>query len=300
MNKTPETPDASETPPPPAKPRGELHQALQLIWVLARRETSAEYKGTVLGRLWSLINPLATIAVFAVVFGIIFRGGVEPGINSGIHSFALYIGIGVLCWGYLTRVILNGMNAFLGNAGLLTKVYFPRYVLVLSSTVAQTFNFLFELLALLLVCILMGGPGVLLYVPLLLPVLVLTGAFGTGLALILSVASVYFRDISHLWTIFTQVWMYASGVVFPLSMLISAQDSLYEKGWSFGGKPLPLEFLFRLNPAELLLEAWRAVFYDFTVAGTEVWLGSLAWTVVVLGLGILVYRRYSGRIVEEL
>ena len=278
----------------------EFKHAMSLVWVLAKRETSAEYKGTVLGRLWSLINPLATIAVFSVIFGVIFRGGVEPGINSGIHSFALYIGIGVLCWGYLSRVILNGMNAFMGNAGLLTKVYFPRYVLVLAATAAQSFNFLFELLALLLVCIAMGGFGVLPYVPLLVPILVLTAAFGTGLALILGIASVYFRDISHLWTIFTQIWMYASGVVFPLSMLVAAQDSLFEKGIGWDGKPLPLDVIFRLNPAELLLEAFRAVFYDFTVPGVEVWLEATAWAAVTLLAGVLVYRRHQAWIVEEI
>lgn len=283
----------------PAK-RAELRHTAQLIRVLARRETTAEYKGTALGRLWSLINPLATIAVFSVVFGIIFRGGVEPGINSGIHSFALYIGIGVLCWGYLSRVITNGMKSFMNNTGLLTKVYFPRYALVLASTVAQTFNFLFELLALGLVTWAMGGSGVLFYVPLLIPIVVLTGVFGTGLALLLAVTSVYLRDISHLWSIFSQVWMYASGVVFPLSMLLDAQDSLYRKGLSWGGQPLPLDVIFRVNPAELILEAYRGVFYDYAVAGPEVWLGILAWTLLSLGVGVGVYHRHSARIVEEL
>lgn len=280
--------------------REEIRHTAQLIKVLARRETTAEYKGTALGRLWSLINPLATILVFSIVFGVIFRGGVEPGINSGIHSFALYIGIGVLCWGYMSRVITNGMKSFMNNSGLLTKVYFPRYALVLASTLAQTFNFMFELLALLLVTLAMGGPRVLIYVPLLIPIVLLTGVFGTGLALLLAVTSVYLRDISHLWSIFTQVWMYASGVVFPLSMLLAAQDSLYRKGISWGGEPLPLEIIFRINPAELILEAFRAVFYDYTVPGPEVWLGILAWTLVSLGIGVLVYRRHSGRLVEEL
>lgn len=288
------------SPTPSAVKKSEFRHTMALVWVLAKREISAEYKGTALGRLWSLINPLATIAVYAAIFGVIFRGGVEPGINSHVQSFALYIGIGVLCWGYLSRVILNGMNAFMSNAGLLTKVYFPRYVLILASTLAQTFNFLFELLALLIVCALVGGPLVFLYVPFLVPVLIITAAFGTGLALMLGIATVYFRDISHLWEIFTQVWMYASGVVFPLSMLVAAQDSLYEKGISFKGQPLPLDIIFRINPAELLLEAYRAVFYDFTAPPLEVWLGSIAWTLVNLLFGILIYRKFQARIVEEI
>ncbi|WP_346727478.1 ABC transporter permease [Mobiluncus mulieris] len=293
---------SSPHPEPPAgiSRKAEYLHACQLVWVLARREISAEYKGTVLGRLWSLINPLATIAVFAVIFGVIFRGGVEPGRNSGIDSFALWIGIGVLCWGYLSRVITNGMNTLVGNAGLLTKVYFPRWVLVLASTVAQTFNFLFELLVLLIVTMLMGGSKVLLYVPLLIPILLLSAAFGTGLALLLSVGTVYYRDISHLWGIFTQIWMYASGVVFPLSMLVSAQETLAAKGFNWGGKPLPLDVIFRINPAELILEANRAVFYDYAVAPPEVWLGITIWAVLSLLAGILVFKKASKRIVEEL
>lgn len=278
----------------------ELSRAWTLTWVLARREITAEFKGVVIGRLWSLINPLATIAVFAVIFGLIFRGYVEDGINSGINSFALYIGIGVLYWGYFSRIISNGMKALMGNADLLKKVYFPRYVLVLASTLAQTSNFLFELLALTIVCILIGGFGVLPYLLLLIPALILTAAFGTGLALVMSIGVVYFRDIQHFWLIFNQIWMYASGVVFPLKMLLDAQDSLTRKGLTWNGQPLPLELIFRSNPAELFLELFRAVFYDFAVPSYQVWLASLAWTVFMLGLGILVFHRHSGRIVEEL
>lgn len=277
-----------------------LRHVLQLIWVLAKREISSEYKGTALGRLWSLINPLATIAVFSVIFGVIFRGGVAPGRNSGIDSFALWIGIGVLCWGYFSRIITNGMNALVGNAGLLTKVYFPRYVLIVASTVAQTFNFLFELAVLLIVTSLVGGPRVLLYVPLLIPILLLTALFGTGLALQLSVGCVYFRDLSHLWGIFNQIWMYASGVVFPLSMLVSAQETLFQRGWSWQGKPLAFDVIFRINPAELILEAFRFVFYEYDFPTPEVWLGIIGWTTVSLGLGITCYRLASPRIVEEL
>lgn len=271
-----------------------------LTWVLSKRVVSAEYRGTVLGRIWSLINPLVTIAVFAVIFGVVFRGGVEPGVNSGIDSFALWIGIGVLCWGYLIGVINDGMGALVGNSGLLTKVYFPRYVLVLSATIARTFDFLFELAVLVAVTTVMGGLRVLLFIPLLLVILLVTGVFSFGLALFLSIATVYFRDITHLWGIFAQVWMYASGVVFPLTMLKSAQEHLFENGWGLRGKPLPLDFWFRLNPAELILEAFRAVLYDYMLPSPEICLGVLGWTAFTLLLGILTYRKFSPRIVEEL
>lgn len=277
-----------------------LAHDLHLVWVLARRQAVAEYKGTFLGRAWSLINPVATILVYTVIFGVVFRGGVEPGINSGVHSFALWIAIGVICWGYFQRVIMAGMNAFVNNAGLLTKVYFSRWVLVLSAAVAETLSFAFELGVLVVLMLIAGGPMVLAYLPALVIVVAITGLFATGLALTLAVGAVYFRDITHFWSIISQVWMYASGVVFPLSMLADAQASLYEKGWRMGDGPLPLVDIFKANPAEQLLECFRSLLYDFALPQPSVWLGALGWTAASLAVGVAVYWRFSDRIVEEL
>ena len=116
----------------------------------------------------------------------------------------------------------------------------------------------------------------------------------------LAIASVYFRDISHLWQIFNQVWMYASGVVFPLSMLDQLQNRLFAQGWQINGHPLPLTTTFRMNPAELFLEAYRSCLYDFANPSLGVWLGCLGWAVLSFGLGRWVFSRYSARIVEEL
>ncbi|MDO5672162.1 MAG: ABC transporter permease [Actinomycetaceae bacterium] len=277
-----------------------FRHVLNLTLTLAKREVTSEYKGTALGRVWSLINPLATIAVFAIIFGVVFRGRVEPGLNSGIDSFALWIGIGVLSWTFLSTGIIKGMNALVANAGLLTKVYFPRYVLVVSAMLALCFNFSFEVIVMVLVMGLVGGPQLLLYVPMLLVVVVLTALFSTGLGLTLSVATVYFRDIRHLWGIFNQVWMYASGVIFPISMLATVQESLFEKGWQLGGGPIPLTTIFRANPAEMYLEGFRSILYDFATPPWEVWASMLGWALASMVIGVLVFTRHSGRIVEEL
>ena len=110
----------------------------------------------------------------------------------------------------------------------------------------------------------------------------------------------YFRDISHLWQIFNQIWMYASGVVFSLSMLNKVQTDLAAKGWTWGGEPLPIVTIFRLNPAELFLEAYRSTLYGFAMPSWQVWLGCAAWAFGIFGLGSLIFRRFSARIVEEL
>lgn len=282
------------------QPTSRRTTTLNLIAQLTRRQISSEFKGTALGRLWSFINPLATIAVYAVIFGLVFRGTVEPGRNSDVDSFALWIGIGVLSWNYLSSGITRGMDALTGNSGLLTKVYFPRYALVVTEVLSLTYDFFFELAVLVAIMALVGGPEVLVMVPGILLVTLLTGFFSLGLGLTLSIVSVYFRDISHLWAVFNQVWMYASGVVFPLSMLQSVQDRLTADGWTILGHSIPLVTLFKINPAQCYLEAFRSLLYDFAGPSASVWLLCFGWAALSLLLGMWVFSRHSARIVEEL
>ena len=275
-------------------------RVIDLTLRMAQRSISSEFKGTALGRVWSFINPLATIAVYALIFGVVFRGKAVPGVNSGLTSFALWIGVGVIAWNFISSGIQRGMDSLVGNAGLLTKVYFPRQVLVYSTVLALAYDFAFELAVIGIVMLVAGGPGVLLMIPSVIAVTVLACLFVTGMGMVLAIASVYFRDISHLWKIFNQIWMYASGVVFSLSMLNDVQNELYEQGWRIGGQPLPIVTLFRLNPAELFLEAYRSCLYGFANPSWKVWLGCAGWALGVYALGVLVFKRFSARIVEEL
>ena len=278
----------------------DARQTLDLTLRLTQRSVSSEFKGTTLGRLWSFINPLATIAIFALIFGVVFRNGVPPGRNSGIDSFALWIGIGVLSWTFFSSGIMSSMNALVTNSGLLTKVYFPRQVLIYSAVLSLAVDFAFELLVLVIIAMILGGPGVLAMIPALLAVTVLVGMFAVGLGLMLSIATVYFRDLGHLWQIFNQMWMYASGVVFPLTMVNKVQNDLFDKGWQVNGGPIPLTTILRLNPAETYLEAFRSCLYDFALPSLPVFLACLAWAVVMLTLGLVFFRRHSASIVEEL
>ena len=278
----------------------DARQTLDLTLRLTQRSVSSEFKGTALGRLWSFINPLATIAIFALIFGVVFRNEVPPGRNSGIDSFALWIGIGVLSWTFFSSGIMASMNALVDNAGLLTKVYFPRQVLIYSAVLSLAVDFAFELLVLVIIAMILGGPGVLAMIPALLVVTVLVGMFAVGLGLMLSIATVYFRDLGHLWQIFNQMWMYASGVVFPLTMVNKVQNDLFDKGWQVNGGPIPLTTILRLNPAETYLEAFRSCLYDFALPSQPVFLACLAWAIVMLTLGLVFFRRHSASIVEEL
>lgn len=269
---------------------------LNLLKNLTLREIRSQYKRTALGRIWSLINPLAQIAIFSLVFGLLFQISAPPGTNSGLTVFPVWIGIGVITWGFISGAISAGMGSLIGNAGLLTKVYFPRSVLVTSSILSMGFTYATELLVLIAIVAVVGGPQVLLYVVLLIPLLALTITFVLGIALLLSVASVYFRDLQHLWGIFTQVWMYASGVMFPLQLVRDAEERIALEQ----GIRLPLVALFQANPAERFLSAYRNILYDFQVPPLDTWITLILWSVGSLVVGTLVFRRLARDIVEEI
>lgn len=280
---------------------------LNLVVNLTLREVRSQYKRTTLGRLWSLLNPLATIAIFSIIFGLLFRMQPHTGEHSGIQAYALWVACGLIPWTFISGGIQAAMASLTSNAGLLTKVWFPRHVLVTSSVMSLVATFSIELLVLLVIMLVasvvaigVGGLVVLAYLPVLLLVVALTAAFVLGIGLVLSVAVVYFRDIQHLWGIVTQAWFYASGVVFTFDLVEQADASLAESGVSVFGAPIPLVEIFRLNPAYHFLEAYRAVLYDFTFPDLTTWLVMIGWSAAVLVIGALVFRRFQGRIVEEL
>lgn len=267
------------------------NRTLNLLVNLTMREIKGQYKRTALGRLWSLLNPLANIAVYSFVFGLLFGAKQAVGINSNINSFALWVACGVIPWGFLATGTSIGRGSLHDNAGLLTKVYFPRFVLPTASILALASTFLTELGVLALVMGIAGGPGILLRLPVVLPVLVLNTAFVLGISLVLSVAMVYFGDIQHIWSIFLQLWLYASGIVIPISMVQQAQE---------GHPSLPLVAFFEANPTYQYVEAYRDIMYDWVVPSWDRWLVMLIWAIVAMGIGTLVFRKFSGRIVEEL
>lgn len=274
--------------------------AWHVLRSLTSRDVKGQYKRTLLGRLWSLISPLAQIAIYGLVFGLLFKADPAVGINSGIDTYGLWLGVGIIVWNFINSGIRDAMTSYLQFSGLLKKVHLPRWTLPLSKVLSRTITFLSELAVLALVCGIFGGIEVLLRIVMLAPLVVLTGIFVYGVGLTLGIALVYFRDIEHFWSIFTQAWFYGSGVMFPLSTVAAAQESLDESGATFLGMQVPLLAVFQANPAFEIMTAFRRVLYDFAWPDMQSMLTITAWSVGTLAVGILTYRRLQGRIVEEL
>ena len=116
------------------------------LWVnLTLRELRGKYKRSFLGWGWSLINPLATMVIFTVVFSVLLKSNPAPGDPSGLHVFALFLLCGLLPWNYLSNSMTGGMYSLVGNANLVKKVYFPREVLVAANVASWLFSLLIEM-----------------------------------------------------------------------------------------------------------------------------------------------------------
>jgi ABC-type polysaccharide/polyol phosphate export permease len=265
-----------------------------LLVNLTLREIRGKYKRTLLGQGWSLLNPIATLLIYTVVFGFVLRVPVPVGEPSGIQVFALYLACGLLPWTFFNNAINGGMGALIANANLLRKVFFWRPTLVISSVLSWVVTFGIEL-GVLIVALLLFGSMPLPWIPVVVLAVVLLTLFAMGIALLLSVANVYFRDTQHFVSIGMQLWFYATPIVYPYSLIQEQAARMRAAGNDF-----PLETIYRLNPLDRFVSLFRAPLYDNTF---PYW-GDLLFCVVAavgsLGLGIWVFTRSQHRLVEEL
>src|SRR6478609_4188504 len=270
----------------------------ELLVNLTMREVRSQFKRTTLGRLWSFINPLATIAIYSVVFGYILQSPIEPGLNSGIHLFALFLAAALIPWTFLSGAIMSGMGSIVNNSGLLSKVYFPRFILPVSTILAMTVTFAIELSLLTVIMAIVGGPEVFIFLPGLILLMLMTVLFCIGIALMLSIAMVYFRDTQHFMNIFIQLWFYATPIIYSETLVLSLQERARADGWTLFGQPFPLFFLYNLNPAARITGSFRRMLYDYVWPSWEDWAVVSLWAAIALGAGTLVFRKFSARVVE--
>lgn len=271
----------------------DLFAARELLANLTLREVRGQYKRTILGRLWSLLNPLATMLVYTIVFAFILRIQPAPGDPSGVDVFAVWLLCGLLPWAFFANVVQTGMGSIIANAGLVQKVYFPRIVLPLSLTGSIGINWLFEM-GVLAIALIIVGSYFLPWVPLALLMMVLLAAYATGLALVLAIANVYFRDTQYLMGIVMQIWFYLTPVIYPASLVKDPSDRL---GGLLGTSITVLD-IYRLNPMERFVEIMRNLLYDNRWPAVDDMLYFAIVSLLSLVIGVLIFRRFESRMAE--
>ncbi|MDD4929089.1 MAG: ABC transporter permease [Gallionella sp.] len=245
-----------------------------------KREFQSKYRNSLLGAAWTVINPLAMIVVYTVIFSQVMRSRL-PGVD-GAFAYSIYLCAGVLTWGLFAEIVGRAQNTFLEHANLLKKLSFPRLCLpvVVVANALLNFSIVFGLFSLFL---LISGnfPG-LAYLAML-PVLCILVAFAIGLGISLGVLNVFFRDVGQFFSIVIQFWFWFTPIVYPASIL-----------------PDSVRSLMSYNPMASIIVA----FQDILVTGQwPVWTSLLPasiWAVAMCVLGMRLFRMHAGEMVDEL
>jgi ABC-type polysaccharide/polyol phosphate export permease len=258
----------------------ELVAARGLVRSFLARDLAVRYKGSALGIVWSLLNPLLMMAVYTVVFSHVVRVVLPHG------NYPVFLMAGYLPWTFLTFSLQIGSATLVANGALISKVYFPREALPLSMTLANLVNLVIAV-ALLLVyaayAVGVGAPGLLSLIPL----TVLLLAFVLGLTLLASIGMVYFRDVEFLLGVGLQVWFFLTPIIYTMA---SVREKLHG----------PLLQVFELNPARPFIQGFQSAIYDRHAPPLSTFVACVLLAAGSLTLGSVVFARLSGRIAEEL
>lgn len=245
-----------------------------------KREFQLKYRNSLLGAAWTVINPLAMIVVYTVIFSQVMKAKL-PGVDHGF-AYSIYLCAGVLTWGLFAEIVGRGQNIFIDNANLLKKINFPRICVPVIAVLNAAVNFtiIFSLfLGFLLVSGFWPGTVVLAALPVLLTQLLLS----VGLGITLGVLNVFFRDVGQFFGIFMQFWFWFTPIVYPVSIL-----------------PESVKPLMALNPLYPLVSAYQGIF----VSGqTPDWVSLFYPFLLGLALcavGMHLFRQNAGEMVDEL
>ena len=273
----------------------EVFASRELLANLTLREIRGQYKRTIFGQLWSLVNPLASMLVYTLVFAFILRVEPEAGDPSGLDIFAVWLLCGLLPFAFFSNVVQQGMGSILDNVGLVQKVYFARIVLPLSKVGSVGYNWLFEMGVLVVVLVIFGA-FVWPWLPLVVVTMVLLAIFAAGIALMLAVANVHFRDTQYFVSIIMQIWMYLTPIIYPIS-LVTIQSDKY--GGLFGTTVTILD-VYRINPLERFVAVFRQLLYDNRWPDPRDFLLCAIWALAAFIVGLWIFRRSERGLAEAL
>jgi len=250
----------------------ELWKYRDLIGLFVWRDFVSIYKQTILGPLWYVIQPLLTTLVFTIIFGKIAK---LP--TDGLPPFIFYLS-GIIAWKYFSDCLNNTSNTFVSNAHIFGKVYFPRLTVPVSVVISNLIAFGIQFLLFMGFFFYYWQNSAVIHPQLallLLPILVIQmAALGLGFGIIVSSMTTRYRDLTHLVSFGVQLWMYATPIVYPASSL-----------------PDKWRWILMLNPMAPVVEFFRFAFLGTGSINLQSWLVSIASTVGILFVGIILFSK---------
>ena len=240
------------------------HRAL--VMALLVRQLKIRYRGSILGFVWTFLNPLLLMAVYALVFRFYMR--------LAVPNYALLLLVGLLPWTWFSSSLLEGTNSILGGSALVTKSLFPTEILPTVVVLSNMVNFLLSVPLLVIAAWLYGVPLSPLAWLCLVPVVVLQALFTLGLVLALAALNVHYRDVQHIITNLMLLWFFLTPIVYPASQV-----------------PERFQIILWLNPVALFVETYHAAFVSASLPDAQT-LGMLG--VYTLGSLLIGARIFDG------
>ena len=251
----------------------ELYAYREMIFSLVRRDLKGRYKGSVLGFLWTFLNPLLQLVVYTLVFSVIMRNGIE--------DYYLYLFVALVPWIFFSTSVTGGSSSVWAQQDMVKKIYFPREVLPIEFVTSQFVNMLLSLLVVLVV-LLVSGKGINPVAFLCLPVImVVEYMLALGIALIVSAATVYLRDLEYLLSIITMAWQFLTPVMYSVDQV-----------------PAELMPIFMLNPMTPVIIAYRDILYYKEVPQLGTLVQAAVLGVGLMTIGFIVFRKLQRRFAE--
>ena len=255
----------------------ELYSYRELLKTNVKKEIRGKYKGSLLGVLWSFINPLLQVVVYAIIFPYLMRGTSE--------HYLVYLITGIIPWTFFITSVNQGMTTVRANAGIIKKVYFPREILPISVVLSQLVNFLISCIIIVVFCV---GDGVgLSWHIILLPVITLIfSMFTLGLAFGLGAINVYIKDTEYIIQFMLNMLFYGTPIIYQLDLFAGSSSILYK--------------LINLNPLTHIIMSYRDIFLYHQLPNMKA-LGLVALiSVAVLVIGYLIFKNLQKGFAEEL
>ena len=252
----------------------ELRQYYFLIEQLVGRDFKTKYKRSVLGVLWSFLNPLLTMSVQYIIFSTLFQ--------STIPNFAVYLLIGIVCFSYFSEATSIALNSIVGNASLINKVFVPKYIYPLSSVASSTINLLLSFIPLLIVLFITKTKitSAVLLLPFGILCLIMVSL---GIGMFLASIMVFFRDTQFLWNVLSMLWMYMTPIFYPEDII-------------------PNEFLtiYKMNPLYHIIRFMRCILINGVSPEPKAYLLCLLVSLIPLLIGVTVFRHTQDKFVLKI
>jgi len=272
-----------------------LIQRLAAVWTyrellgnLTRKELKVKYKNSILGFMWSLLNPLLYLIIFSVVFQEILR--------AQIPTYAIFLLSGLLVWNLFSTGLASATGSIVGNASLVQKVWFPREVLPLSSIGAALVHFFLQTLVLASAMVVLRHPPSLLGLVLIIPALISLLLILSGLGVLLSALNVKLRDIQHLLELVLLAWFWFTPIVYEY---LPIQERLGSWSWiAFINPVLPIVMAFQralYNPPSGIVLPDESLLWYFRNLGVSAIVG-----VVLVAVGFTMFGRMEADLAEEI